>query len=64
MYRTKASSYNTVETKYIINYIKRYNREITELLEDEKAMQNTDRTTLKSIAADLETSVRRLNNTR
>jgi hypothetical protein len=59
-YKAKASNYNKVETKYLIEYIQGYNNEISELLSNNSAMLNTDRAKLKSIAAELETVVKQL----
>ena len=59
-YKAKASNYNSVDTKYLIEYITRYNKEISELLRDNSSMLNTDRAKLKSIAAELETAVKQL----
>lgn len=59
-YKAKASDYNNVDTKYLIEYITSYNKEISELLRDNSSMLNTDRAKLKSIAAELETAVKQL----
>ena len=59
-YKAKASDYNSVDTKYLIEYITNYNKEISELLRDNSSMLNTDRAKLKSIAAELETAVKQL----
>lgn len=59
-YKAKSSDYNCVNTESLIRYIADYNKEINELLQDNSSMLNTDRATLKSIAAELETAVKRL----
>ena len=59
-HKAKASSYNSVDTEYLVDYIAKYNNEIAELLQNHKACLNTDRAKLKSIAAELETAVRQL----
>ena len=59
---TKASAkgYDTVETEWIINYIEKYLRELHELTQNRKAMENTSRAKLKAVAAELETAVKTL----
>jgi hypothetical protein len=59
-YKAKTSNYNSVKTDCIIKYIQQYNNELSTLLADETATRNTDRTTLKSIAASLETAIKQL----
>jgi vacuolar-type H+-ATPase subunit I/STV1 len=59
-YKAKSSDYNSVDTKYLIEYITSYNKEISELLRDNSSTLNTDRAKLKSIAAELETVVKQL----
>lgn len=59
-HKAKSSGYNSVDTKYLIEYISDYSKEIAELLNDSSAMLKTDRTKLKSITAELETVIRQL----
>lgn len=59
---TKASAkgYDTVKTEWIVSYIENYLQELQELTQDRKAIENTSRTKLKSVAAELETAVKTL----
>lgn len=59
---TKASAkgYDTVETEWIVDYIEKYLKELHELTQDHKAMENTSRAKLKAAAAELETAVKTL----
>lgn len=63
-YKAKSSSYNSVNTECLIEYIADYNKEIAELLQDNPSMLRTDRAKLKSIAAELETVIKQLKATR
>lgn len=64
IHKAKASNYNMVSTEAIVNYICEYNKEIAELLNNDSEYVDMNRTTLKSIAAELETVVKQLKATR
>lgn len=64
IHKAKASNYNTVSTEAIADYICEYNKEITELLNNDSEYVDMNRTTLKSIAAELETVIKQLKATR
>ena len=58
--KAKAREYDSVETRWIVSYIEEYLQELQELTQDHKAMENTSRTKLKAVAAELETAVKTL----
>lgn len=58
--KASAGSYDSVKTEWIISYIEEYLQELQELTQDQKAMENTSRTKLKAVAAELETAVKTL----
>jgi len=58
--KARAREYDSVETRWIISYIEEYLQELQELSRDHKAMENTSRAKLKTVAAELETVVRTL----
>lgn len=60
IHEAKASSYNTVNTSAICDYIQKYHEQIGKLIEDQSKLENCNRTILKSCAAELETIVKRL----
>lgn len=60
IHEAKASSYNTVNTNSICDYIKKYYQQIGELTQDQSKLENCSRTILKQCAAELETVVKRL----
>lgn len=64
IHKAKASNYNAVSTEAITNYICEYNKEITELLNNDSEYVDMNRTILKSIAAELETVIKQLKATR
>lgn len=64
IHKAKASNYNAVSTKAIADYICEYNKEITELLNNDSEYVDMNRTVLKSIAAELETVIKQLKATR
>lgn len=58
--RKKASAYDTVNTAAICRYIKEYSGKIETLIQDETQLEKVNRTTLKAVAAELETVLKRL----
>ena len=58
--KSKSSEYDSVNTDAICRYIKEYNEKIAAMLQDEERLENSNRTTLKQCAAELETVVKRL----
>ena len=60
MIKKKSSDYNTVNTAAICRYIKEYSGKIEKLIQDEAQLESVNRTTLKAVAAELETVLKRL----
>lgn len=58
--KKKSSDYNTVNTAAICQYIKEYSGKIETMIQNEVQLKTINRTTLKSVAAGLETVVKRL----
>lgn len=58
--KRKSSEYNTVNTAAICRYIKEYSGKIESMIQNETQLENVNRTTLKAVAAELETVLKRL----
>lgn len=58
--KRKSSEYNTVNTAAICRYIQEYSGKIESMIQNEAQLENVNRTTLKAVAAELETVLKRL----
>lgn len=57
--KAKASSYDSVKSEYIVDYIENYTENIADYI-SRFDLENKSRTELKAIASELETVVKRL----